>query len=209
MSTSEDKLRQIRITIEGRIGELAPAKLDCAKGCAYCCRGYPISVHSLAEARLALEEAKRTYTPRAFKKLREDIYRQFRETRYLTTIDAFNQLKLPCPFLVKGACSVYEARPISCRTCISNDVVVCMSALGPPACKLTGDADMQRYLNAIYRYREDLYRELGYGDCMLELRAALVYVLEGGTPAPGNLPIDPLHAATPVGQAALAQSRSS
>ena len=81
-----------------------------------------------------------------------------------------------------------------------------MSALGPAGSALTADAAMPQYLRDIYQYRENLYREMGFGDCMLEPRAALVYVLEGGTVSAGKFPVDPLHAATPEGQAALGKS---
>ena len=31
----------------------------------------------------------------------------------------------PCPLLEKSACTIYESRPIVCRTAVSNDVAVC------------------------------------------------------------------------------------
>jgi Fe-S-cluster containining protein len=208
MSDGEDNLKQIHVKIDSRVTHLGPGKIDCVKGCSYCCH-FPVSIHSLAEARLALQEAERTYTRKALSNLKEDIYRQFRLTRKVKTVPEFNQLKLACPFLVNDVCSIYAARPISCRTCVSNDKIVCMSALGPSACTLSADTELQQYLRAINQYRETLYQDMSFGDCMLELRAALVYVLEGGAASANNFPIDPMHAASPEGQDALRKSAGS
>ena len=37
----------------------------------------------------------------------------------------------PCPLLVDGLCSVYEARPIACRSANSTDAQRCLTALDP------------------------------------------------------------------------------
>lgn len=65
---------------------------------------------------------------------------------------------------------------------------------------------MQQYLCAIREYRASLYQYMSFGDCMLELRAALVYILKGGVALSDSFPIDPLHAAAYEGKSALRKS---
>lgn len=205
MNDAESKLKHIRVVIEARSTELAPPNLACSKGCSYCCQCFPVSTHSLAEARLALQAAEASYTPRAFDSLKKEIRRQFQQTRNTRSVAEFCRLKLPCPFLLDNVCSIYDARPISCRTCVSNDKIVCMSALAPDGLALTADTEMRNYLKAIHVSREELYREMSFGDCMLELRSALVVVLDGGV-APNQVPVDTLHASDPAIKQALEQS---
>ncbi|ACI52065.1 conserved hypothetical protein [Gluconacetobacter diazotrophicus PA1 5] len=69
----------------------------CRSGCDTCCRSL-IQVNPIF-ARLALDYARRTFTPERLEMLHQ---------RLLTDVTF-------CPFLFDGACSIYDQRPMVCR----------------------------------------------------------------------------------------------
>lgn len=75
---------------------LAPLT-PCKKGCAYCCH-YPVSISSVE-----IDIIERGTGRKRIKKLRP--------------AEAYHGQ--PCPFLVKGACSIYDYRPFVCRRHLS------------------------------------------------------------------------------------------
>ncbi len=111
--------------LEGLLREAGP-KTTCGKGCDACCSR--IVVCSRIEA-LGMLDYLLGFTERTIEDLRKLIgphasqLRNFLNEREESgDRDAiwFAQ-NVPCPFLAGGACSVYEARPLSCRTYHSTD----------------------------------------------------------------------------------------
>lgn len=94
--------------------------VTCTKGCSACCRQIVLAEISEAEYILARNpDAVR----RAMPKLLEHAQLAARIPHSIDTeegtaaaADDYWQLDLPCAFLEDGLCSVYEDRPIPCRT---------------------------------------------------------------------------------------------
>jgi len=93
----------------------------CKKGCSWCCHQAVFTVtheqlylredihRRLSEKTEAfLEKAKKKNLKTAGKSLKEQL-----------------RIRMACPFLEDGACSVYEARPMACRIYLSSSVITC------------------------------------------------------------------------------------
>jgi Fe-S-cluster containining protein len=106
---------------------LAPPKVEqgaCHLGCSWCCRGLEVEIRPAEAVRLA---------HRARRDQRIEV--RVRETaKRVARLDAAGRLKaaVPCAFLdeASGACSVYEDRPLACRSYRSRDAGWCRSILG-------------------------------------------------------------------------------
>lgn len=84
--------------IVDEMGSVISKHAACRRRCSHCCHiGVTISS---TEARILAKASKRP--------LRDDVTMDLRE-------GSFEDYSKPCPFLVRGECSVYEARPIACR----------------------------------------------------------------------------------------------
>jgi Fe-S-cluster containining protein len=97
---------------------VAHIEVACKRGCSYCCHGWVsatapeilYSVKNLPTARIA--------------HVTERVTQADRVTR--GTSDAERaRIVLPCPLLEDHACSVYETRPVICRSVVSTDALVC------------------------------------------------------------------------------------
>jgi hypothetical protein len=108
---------------EQRADELWPP-LACRKGCAHCCR-VNVEVNIVEAARLAeivrhMPAERRADVIRRLKSADADWQQADRqESRY----------RHPCPFLEGSECSIYEDRPLACRSYVSVDVAFCIAAL--------------------------------------------------------------------------------
>jgi uncharacterized protein len=105
---------------------LAPAKpIDCAEGCAYCCHlkviASPPEVIHLARHIRATRDAA------ALSDLLDRLRLAHEKTRRLATNERA-ELRMPCPLLVNGRCSAYEARPLHCAGANSLDATACAAA---------------------------------------------------------------------------------
>ena len=94
------------------------SKLACRLGCSFCCNNWvtactpeilyvlkAIKGDRVEQARTDIASAAQSTTGKSPK-----------ERRLMIT---------PCPLLENSACTIYESRPIVCRTAVSNDVAVC------------------------------------------------------------------------------------
>lgn len=110
----------------------------CRTGCSHCCH-IPVTI-SLVEARLL---------GRASGKLPSAPKRSMRITDHASTeaLPGMEQRlqdgsRTPCPFLREGRCSVYESRPMACRTLINldDDDLLCRHSEGGQATVTYADA---------------------------------------------------------------------
>ncbi len=87
-----------------RIFEFQKEYIHCKQGCSYCCRkgDYPIS-------RIEYE-----YLMEGFEKLDYNLKEQIKANIKKTKQD--NQESYICPFLIDDSCSLYNYRPLVCRT---------------------------------------------------------------------------------------------
>ena len=99
---------------------IAHVPIDCAKGCSFCCRMWvdatpPEAIYTVkkmpAEQRqLAMDAVERVCS----------------QTSGVSFFDRLGKVNPPCSLLDgEGACSVYESRPIACRTLVSSNVADC------------------------------------------------------------------------------------
>ncbi len=95
-------------------------RVSCTRGCSACCK--QIVVAELSEAEYILERNPAAVTRAAAKLLEQArIAAQLPgdldgEEGTAAAADAYWQLDMPCAFLEDGLCSIYEDRPIPCRT---------------------------------------------------------------------------------------------
>lgn len=88
---------------------------SCAKGCSHCC--YLLTTISVADAVLIAERLLRkpdwlTWLPR----LADDARASFHADGSAIGREDYFDNQQPCSFLSDGLCSVYEQRPVACRT---------------------------------------------------------------------------------------------
>jgi Fe-S-cluster containining protein len=100
--------------------------LACRHGCSHCCRAW---VSARAPEVLFL---KRSIKPRQ----RSEILASVRSTYAVTGEfgpDARDRMAVPCPLLKDHVCQVYDARPATCRTAVSEDAAACARSFQPGA----------------------------------------------------------------------------
>lgn len=112
-----------RDTLEGTLEARKVEEGACRKGCAWCCR-LEVRV-SFAEAAHLARRA--SADPALEARLRATVAR----TKGLSEVARF-RAAIPCAFLdqASGACSVYEDRPLACRSYRSRDADWCRSVVG-------------------------------------------------------------------------------
>lgn len=101
-----------------------PAGTACQKGCSHCC-SLPV-VTSLPEVLLTKRYAETYFDERERRALEIKMAAASAEYSAAKPAQA-RQLRVTCPFLVKGACSVYDVRPLACRGWHSFDVSACIA----------------------------------------------------------------------------------
>ena len=101
---------------------------DCKKGCSWCCHQ---EVFAVSHEFLFLNE----YVEQNFSaSTREQILDRAREKVMLSmnlSVEEQLQIRAACPFLDSGSCTVYKARPMSCRIYLS---------ASEPSCKKEHDS---------------------------------------------------------------------
>lgn len=125
--------KRIRLILEAAdawAAQVAPLAA-CRQGCDACCH-LPVAITS-AEARVLAAATGRPMTlPTNARKI-SDAVRDPDEIERLATYGG--RAAGPCPFLVDGQCSAYEARPAACRThfSLADTALLCQVIDGAPA----------------------------------------------------------------------------
>lgn len=98
-------------------------KLECKRGCDYCCRGY---VSATAPQIFAAAKAIRAQSL----SYEAAVARIGAAAHKVRGLDWKTRCELhePCPLLVEGACSIYASRPLACRGFVSFSVNACRRA---------------------------------------------------------------------------------
>ena len=143
----------------------------CARGCSHCCHMWTA---------LRAPEAlflKSSIPPARREELKSAVAVAHAETGPLSYDERFGLVR-PCPLLHDDECSLYEARPIACRTTASADAGVCARAY-----RLLSDEDIPQpllFLNQRTSYSLALagaLKNAGYPASAYELNGALHAVL--------------------------------
>ncbi len=98
-------------------------QVDCKKGCAWCCHqavfANSYEIHYLGDF------IKNNFSPEEINDIKKKAHNKQNKTSKLKEKDVLNY-KHPCPLLVNGSCSAYEARPMACRIYLSMKVATCL-----------------------------------------------------------------------------------
>ena len=149
----------------------------CKDGCSYCCS---VQVQVLPPEVLYLAEyLKRTRTAPELTQLIERIAALDDRIHGLSATERA-KLGVPCALLVDGSCSVYEARPISCRSANSSDASQCQAAIGPGATLESVETYIHQtaVCSQVAKALAIGMRETGYPSNALEFMSALRIALE-------------------------------
>jgi Fe-S-cluster containining protein len=119
--------------------------IACGDGCAFCCQ-LRAEVTVAEVARLALH-LRATRSPEALETLRRKIEETARRVGHLAPNERA-EARVSCALLEDARCTVYEARPLTCRACNSASADDCERALA--------DVEVQTVVyapqRALYRY---------------------------------------------------------
>lgn len=99
---------------------IAHIPVACRKGCSFCCMTWVDA--TAPEALFTVKKLSHEDRQRAF----ESVKKACVQTSGVNFIDRVGKIHPPCPLLDgDGACSVYDSRPVACRTLVSTDVDAC------------------------------------------------------------------------------------
>jgi Fe-S-cluster containining protein len=104
------------------------AEVDCRKGCAACCR---LRVVATAPEVLLIAGFIRTTAERLRERgidLAQCVAEADADTRGLSEVERITRRRR-CPFIVKGACTIYPVRTLACRGHASHDRRACAAAM--------------------------------------------------------------------------------
>jgi Fe-S-cluster containining protein len=98
------------------------APTACKKGCAWCCYQ---GVFAVSHEFLYLQDHARQHLT---EQQRQQVLERARDKSRHTLnkpVEELLQVRMACPFLEKGSCMVYAARPMACRIYLSSSVPSC------------------------------------------------------------------------------------
>jgi Fe-S-cluster containining protein len=102
---------------------------DCRKGCAWCCHQ---AVFAVTHEVLFLKEYVREHSQGGEQAAFLERAREKSLASLNKELDEQLKLRIACPFLRKGACAVYPARPMACRIYLSWSEKACRREHGHP-----------------------------------------------------------------------------
>ncbi|MBL4690719.1 MAG: hypothetical protein JKY68_04555 [Rhodospirillales bacterium] len=102
-----------------------PLPIACKAGCPWCC--HIRLTATPPEVLLVLDHIAETFAAGEVAALERKVANIDAYTRGLDAEDRA-RLRLPCPLLKDGSCSVHPVRPLSCRAVVSVDVAACKRA---------------------------------------------------------------------------------
>jgi Fe-S-cluster containining protein len=154
-----DEILPVLRVLDDQLSTIAIRKgghaVTCAKGCSACCRIQPVPVTPVEAYGLrllvnAMAEPRRTEVLARFEYCvaqleavgLKDIYLEGRKASSDEQAQAnakkYLDLKLVCPFLEDDACSIYEARPFSCREYfVTSPKELCVDPISLPVQRVT------------------------------------------------------------------------
>ncbi|MCW8916359.1 MAG: YkgJ family cysteine cluster protein [Magnetovibrio sp.] len=102
-----------------------PAAIACQANCPYCC--HIRLTASPPEILLVLNHIRENWDEEAILALRHKVKNTDAFTRGKSDEERA-QMRLPCPLLKDGSCSIHSVRPLSCRAVVSVNVKACKQA---------------------------------------------------------------------------------
>ena len=156
-----------------QIIEQKETRLDCKAGCSVCC-SLRVEVFAHEIFRLA-RHIRRHFSADELAALLDRLDAHAEQVLPLTVFEHATR-NIICPLLQEGRCSVYEARPQSCRRHHSQDLAACVFTFDhPDDLEFPGahDRDLFRALTGAMQENIDAYAELHFDHTIYELGTAL------------------------------------
>ena len=104
------------------IGKKQGVTVDCRRGCSFCCHQPVFCVTH--EFNYLADYINNHFSDSTKKEIQRKAIRKNELVSGLTQTQLL-QHRSPCPLLINGKCSVYEARPMACRIYLSTNVSTC------------------------------------------------------------------------------------
>jgi Fe-S-cluster containining protein len=92
--------------------------IQCEKGCEWCC--YQPVYMTTQEAVLIYEFIQQVFDKQQNNEILLKARAKYKQTKHLTEQEK-QKIKVACPFLNDGSCSIYSVRPMACRIYLSSD----------------------------------------------------------------------------------------
>jgi Fe-S-cluster containining protein len=118
--------------VSGLLARAPEGAVACKAGCDHCC--HQVVGVTAPEAFAIFAHLARTRSAPELERLEANVGALYERSRGLTSTERFSPAH-PCVFLEGGGCSIYEARPLSCRGMNSLDASECESRLREPAAR--------------------------------------------------------------------------
>ena len=99
--------------------------IACCSGCSFCC--YMRVMVTAPEFHIISNYIKKTFTKEKIKALKETLRNTVSETARCVSIT--EKFAIPCSFLDNNSCSIYDARPFTCRAFNSTNNQYCQKYL--------------------------------------------------------------------------------
>jgi Fe-S-cluster containining protein len=100
------------------LSKIDASRFACKKGCSYCCTSWVAA--STPEILYLLAQLPPDRSP----EIKENISKAYSTTKGLDA-GTRQRMRTPCPMLQDDSCSVYQVRPLVCRTLVSYDWTTC------------------------------------------------------------------------------------
>lgn len=157
-----------------QITEQARVKVDCRDGCSLCCRSFRVDVFA-HEVFLIARHIRDHFTAEETSNLLHRLAEHLSKVSSLTPFEHATR-NVECPLLRDDRCSVYSARPHSCRRHHSKDFAACQFTFDHPAdleAPAAHDRDLFRKLTGAMQQNIDAYSASGFDYTIYELGTAL------------------------------------
>jgi Fe-S-cluster containining protein len=176
---------------DGLLARAPAGAVACQAGCDHCC--YQAVGVTPPEALAIFDHLKSTRSRDELARITAKVSEHHARTHDLSSEERFSP-DHPCPFLEAGNCSIYEARPLSCRGMNSLDAGECATRLREPEARaafLASGRGGHSYLEPIRAFHAiSAGLQLGLAELYnldmrpLELTAALQLLLAGPESGP-------------------------
>lgn len=160
----------------GIIEEEYHPPLDCKERCWYCCC-HPGVLASLPEIIRIVIVARQTFSAEELTSLKERARRYADANKGRDFAELAKSPPTPCPLLVDGRCSVYDARPLVCRGYNSTDVNACRADYENASASIPLFALMKDAADGFLVAVVQSLRGGGLNDALVDLGCALSLVL--------------------------------
>ncbi|OHX37344.1 hypothetical protein BJL95_20545 [Methylomonas sp. LWB] len=169
-------LSQAFSSFEGNVAEETESHppIACDKGCATCCT---LRVTATApEVLLIARYIRWTASQNSELGLADLLAKADRQTAGLDEA-ARVKLRRACPFIRRGACAIYQVRPLACRGHASYDRQACVDAFAGRADRVPISEPHRTFRGLIQNAMQSALRDAGYAWELYELNRAVMMAL--------------------------------